>query len=63
LPVCDLQSSRFAPAFRWRQLHRPHHQLRAEIDDAIGAFNHFKIVLDHNERMPAIYKTVEQLQQ
>ena len=32
---------------------------RAEIDDPIGALNHLEIVLDHDERMPAIHKALE----
>ena len=31
----------------------------AEIDDPIGALNHLEIVLDHDERMPAIHKALE----
>ena len=36
---------------------------RSEIDDPVGAFNHFEIVLDHDERMPGVDQSLEQLQQ
>ena len=35
----------------------------SEIDDPIGAFNHFEIMLDHNQRMPGVDQSLEQLQQ
>ena len=34
-----------------------------EIDDPVGAFNHFEIVLDHDQRMPGVDQSLEQLQQ
>jgi hypothetical protein len=35
----------------------------SEIDNPVGAFNHFEIVLDHNQRMPGVDQSLEQLQQ
>src|SRR6202030_4731977 len=36
---------------------------RSEIDNPIGALNHFKIVLDDDDRVPAIDQSLEKLQQ
>ena len=35
---------------------------RAEIDDPVGAFDHFKVVLDHHDGMPTIDQPLKQLE-
>ncbi len=36
---------------------------RAEIDDPIGAFNYFKVMLDHDQRVTGIHQALEGAQQ
>ena len=38
-------------------------RFRTEIDDPVGAFDHFEIVLDHDYRVPAIDQALKKLQQ
>ena len=38
-------------------------RLWSQIDDPVGTFNHFEIVLDHDDRMPGVDQPLEQLQQ
>ena len=38
-------------------------RFRSEIDDPIGAFDHFEIVLDHDERLPGFDQSLKQLHQ
>jgi hypothetical protein len=51
--------SQFVPAFRGDDFAAFIAGFRSEIDDPIGALNHFEIVLDHDERMPAIDQALE----
>src|SRR4029077_544806 len=38
-------------------------RLWSEIDDPVGTFNHFEIVLDHDRRMASVDEPLEQPQQ
>ena len=38
-------------------------RLWSQIDDPVGTFNHFEIVLDYDQRMPGVDEPLEQLQQ